>query len=111
VQRAIERVTGERGDGCPWRASRDLFVQRVVSSHRHWTKGELGSRWGGNRRVPEALLRGCEIFDAALQSVQSFDIKQQSQPREQLPPEQPHSGVRITRSSVHSVRQRRGSKT
>jgi hypothetical protein len=97
---AVERVTGVRAEGCPWSESRDPFVQAVMSAHPHWTRGELGTRWGG--AVPEALMRGVEIFDRAINAIQNFDIRQSM--KQSAPQTQPSQGVRITRAPAHAVR-------
>jgi hypothetical protein len=110
VLRAIEKTTGDRGDGCPWYESRDPFVQRVIDAHRHWGKGEFGMRRGG-RPAPEVLMRGIEIFDRALQSVQTFDVRNPPhQSPEPLGQPMPSVGFQIQRTPVHAARTRRRGK-
>lgn len=78
VLRQIKTVTGERGEGCPWWVLGDPFVQAVMRAHRHWAKGSLGDR----AHQPEALISGLEIFDAALNAAQRFDIENMQEQRE-----------------------------
>lgn len=71
VLRQIKTVSGERGEGCPWWALGEGFAQAVIRAHRYWAKGSLGERGA----QPEALIRGLEVFDQALNAVQSWDIE------------------------------------
>lgn len=105
VQRAVERVSGMRGEGCPFRALADPYVQRVVNGHRHWGKGELSARYGGD--VPEAIWRGVEVFDAALGAVDAFDLREATKPRDN---DAPVKG-RVTYQPAHSLRKERRRKT
>lgn len=97
VQRAIERVTGTRGEGCPWAALSDPYVQRVISGHRHWGHGELSARYGGE--VPEALWRGVEVFDQALSAIDRFDSLEAMKPRDPPPTAAPRRGVQFVPAS------------
>ncbi len=76
----MHEATGTRQHACPWQALRDPFVRSVLAAHRHWIKGELASRMG---RVPEALMQGLEIFDAALNAVQVTDLRAEREEREE----------------------------
>jgi len=74
VLAAIERDTGVRPDGCPWRALRDPFVGRVVRAHRSWKNGHP---------IREArLLAGVEAYDAALNQIEAADMKADRRERE-----------------------------
>jgi hypothetical protein len=91
----LERATGERPPGCPWRQLADPFVTAVIRAYRWHKTGELEARCGGS--VPNALARGIEIYDAALNGVQSFDIRARREAEEQerkarQPPDRPPSG-------------------
>jgi hypothetical protein len=69
----IERDTGTRPSGCPWRALRDPFVQRVLRAHRGFAHGDMSARLGG--RTPAALVAGVEAFDAAKNAIEAADIR------------------------------------
>lgn len=70
----IEKATGERPPGCPWRQLREPFVAAVIRAHRWHKTGELEARCGGS--IPEALARGVETYDAALNAVQVYDARE-----------------------------------
>lgn len=74
-----EEATGTRPDGCPWRAYEDPFVAHVLAAYRWFKNGELDTRWPD---PPEALLRGLEAYDAALNSVQAHDLREERKRRE-----------------------------
>ncbi len=76
---AIEVATGDRPDGCPWRSFRDPFVAEVLSAYRWWKARQLSTRWPD---PPVALLRGIEVYDAALNAVQVHDLRKEREKRE-----------------------------
>lgn len=76
----IERATGTRPDGCPWQSFRDPFVGEVLRAYRHWKAGQLALAWGSD--PPAALMRGIEVYDAALNAVQAHDIREERKKRE-----------------------------
>lgn len=80
ILRGTETASGERSPGCPWRQMRDPFVVAVMRAHRWWKTGELGTRWGGE--IPEALARGIECFDGAINAVQAHDMREEREERE-----------------------------
>jgi len=84
-------------------AARDPFVQAVANASRHWGKGELGTRWGD---VPEALMRGVEIFDAAMLAIANHDMRKPKSPQEPAP--QPMAGFIVKRQPAHQARRQRG---
>lgn len=75
----IERATGERPDGCPWRAFDDPYVGEVLRAYRWWKAGQLALRWPD---PPVALLIGLEVYDAALNAVQAHDSREERKRRE-----------------------------
>lgn len=76
--RAIEKACGERLVTCPWRALLDPFVARVMESHRWWKERQLAAKWGGEDRIPAVIVRGIEVYDAALNRVRAYDIREQA---------------------------------
>lgn len=82
----MAEVTGLRQETCPWWALRDPYVQRVVAAHRWWKVGELSTRWPD---PPFALLRGIEIYDAALSAVMNDEMERS---REENAPDAPRPG-------------------
>lgn len=77
----IEEATGTRPDGCPWQAFRDPFVAEVLKAYRWWKGGQLATVWGAD--PPAALVRGIEVYDAALNAVQAHDLRKERERREQ----------------------------
>lgn len=75
----VERAAGDRPDGCPWRVFRDPFVAEVLGAHRWWKAQQLSTRWPD---PPLALLRGLEVYDAALNAVQVYDLRKERERRE-----------------------------
>ena len=75
VASANERVTGDRPDGCPWRAYEDPFVGEVLRAYRHWKERQLHLVWGAD--PPVALMRGIEVYDAALNAIRANDIREE----------------------------------
>ena len=76
----IERATGDRPSGCPWQSFRDPFVGEVLRAYRHWKAGQLALVWGAS--PPAALMRGLEVYDAALNAVQAHDMREERRRRE-----------------------------
>ena len=76
----VEAITGQRYDGCPWRAYEDPFVGEVLRAYRHWKERSLHLVWGDD--PPVALIRGLEVYDSALNSVQAHDIREERKRRE-----------------------------
>lgn len=74
-----EQATGRRPSGCPWRAYEDPFVGHVLSAYRWFKAGALETRIPD---PPEALLRGLEVYDAALNAVQGHDLREERKRRE-----------------------------
>ena len=74
-----EAACGMRPAGCLWSAFRDPFVGEVIRAHRWAAWGELASRYGG--RVPERVMWGVEVYDAALNSVRSRDMRDDAEKR------------------------------
>lgn len=75
----MEAATGQRTDGCPWRSYEDPFVGEVLRAYRWWKAGQLAAVWP---EPPLALVRGLEVYDAALNAVQSHDIREERRRRE-----------------------------
>ena len=75
----VEAATGTKGSACPWRAFRDPFVAEVLRAYRWWKAGQLAALWP---RPPLALVRGLEVYDSALNSVQAHDIREERKRRE-----------------------------
>lgn len=55
-------------------------MSEVIRAHRWWKVGELSTRYGG--RVPERLAWGLEVYDAALNTVQCHDMREDREKRE-----------------------------
>lgn len=55
-------------------------MQRVISAHAHWEKGELSTRYP---RAPVAVLFGVEVYDQALNATQTYDIRERREAAEQ----------------------------
>lgn len=68
----MESATKVRQDTCPWQALRDPFTQAVMAAHRWYLSNQLSTRYP---RLPEALARGIEVYDSALNLVRSHDLK------------------------------------
>lgn len=75
----IERATGGRPEGCPWQAFRDPFVGAVLRAYRWFRSGQLAVAYPD---LPAALARGLEVYDAALNAVQAYDIREERKRRE-----------------------------
>jgi len=76
---SIEKATGTRGSACPWRAFRDPFVGEVLRAYRWFKAGQLAALWP---HPPAALVRGLEVYDAALNGTQAHDIREERKRRE-----------------------------
>lgn len=76
----VEAATGTRGSACPWRAFRDPFVAEVLRAYRHWKERQLSLVWG--TAPPAALMRGLEVYAAALNGTQAHDIREERKRRE-----------------------------
>lgn len=76
----LEKVTGVRQMTCPWQALRDPFVIAVLHGHRLFKERQLFDRMP---RCPEALMRGIEVYDGALNAVQNHDLRIQQEQAEQ----------------------------
>ena len=75
ILNGIERDTGVRPDGCPWRSLRDPFVVRVVKAHRGWKNGHA---------ITEQRLRSAvEAYDAARNAIEVADMKAERKRDEQ----------------------------
>lgn len=59
---------------------RDPFVAAVLTSWRWWKERQLDTRWGG--AVPHAIVLGIEVYDAALRTVQSHDLRREQERRD-----------------------------
>lgn len=79
VENGHEQSVGRRLGMCPWAAMRDPFVGHVMSAWSWWQKGQLEARYRGD--PPEAIVRGVSIFDAALNRVKAFDLREDSDRR------------------------------
>lgn len=79
VLHGIETASGLRAHGCPWRQSQHPFVVRVVRAHRWWKASQLEARFGG--RVPEAIARGIEVYDGALNGISVYDAREEREER------------------------------
>ena len=58
----------------------DPFVQACIRSLRWFRTGELAARWGGE--LPAALALGVECLDAAVQSIEIHDMREERARRE-----------------------------
>lgn len=76
-----ERAIGTRLVGCPWRQLRDPFVLAVMNAHRWKKDGELDTRFG-HRPIPEALRRGLDVYEPAVNAIENYDRKQEREQRE-----------------------------
>lgn len=77
----IEAACGVRPDGCPFRATLDPFVGRVVRAHRAWKNGH---------EIEEAALRaGVETYDAAINAIEVADMRAEKPE----PPEAPRTVI------------------
>lgn len=76
----VEAITGQRYDGCPWRAYEDPFVGEVLRAYRHWKERSLHLVWGDD--PPVALIRGLEVYDAALNAIRAHDMGEDRKKRE-----------------------------
>jgi len=76
---SIERATGSRPHGCPWRAFEDPFVAEVLKAYRWFKANQLSVVWPN---PPAALIRGLEVYDAAVNAVQATDIRDERERRE-----------------------------
>lgn len=74
-----EKACGVRPAGCPWATLRDPYVGEVIRAHRWAQWGELANRYGG--RVPERVMWGVEVYDAALNSVKVRDMRDEAAER------------------------------
>jgi hypothetical protein len=77
---ACEELTGSRPDGCPWRVLSDPWVSEVVRAHKWFKEHQLETRYGG--APPSSIVWGVEVYDAALNSVQVHDFREDSEERE-----------------------------
>ena len=59
---------------CPWQALKDPFVATVQRSHRWFRERQLETRWGG--RVPSVIVEAVEAYDATLNAVQVYDMRE-----------------------------------
>lgn len=69
----IERVTGKRPMGCPWKAYEDPFVAAVLDAYPHWKERQLALVWGND--PPLALMRGLRAYESALNAIRASDIR------------------------------------
>lgn len=65
-------ATGIRQTTCPWQSLRDPFVIAVLRAYRWFKAEQLLDRYP---RCPEALMRGLEAYDGALNAVQAHDMR------------------------------------
>lgn len=101
VLATMESTSGLRQTTCPWASLRDPFVGRVLSAHSWYRDQQLASRLGG--RIPEALARGVEVYDAALAIVRAHAMREKRAERE----EERARGGAPTRRSLPQFRGRR----
>ena len=73
----IERVTGKRPDGCPWKAYEDPFVAAVLDAYPHWKERQLHLVWGHD--PPLALMRGLRAYESALNAIRAHDMRERNE--------------------------------
>lgn len=96
-------ASGFRQTTCPWRALHEGFVAAVLEAHRWWVKGALSLD-----TIPEALRRGINVYDGALNSVQVHDLRKETKRNE--PESEPVAGpikTRLPRAPSDQPRRRR----
>lgn len=72
---AIEALTGERPDGCPWAVFHDPQVQQVLRAYDYFERHQAAEYWG--RNPPWWLVEGVRYYDAALRRVRA-DAREQA---------------------------------
>lgn len=88
-----EEATGERPIGCPWQSYSDPYVAEVLRAHRWWRSGQLADRYAGS--IPASIAWGVEVYDAALNSVQVYDMRADREKREADRREREANGPRM----------------
>lgn len=53
-----------------------------MESHRWFRERQLAAQWGGEDRIPAAIVCGIAIYDAALNAVQVHDMREEQRRRE-----------------------------
>lgn len=99
----IEKATGVRPTGCPWRALRDPFVRAVQDAYPWAESGELRLRWGAD--PPHALILGVEVYRRALRATQAHDTERRDEARRReaernkpkRPPDPQRPGIKAAR--------------
>ncbi|MGE0400843.1 MAG: hypothetical protein AB7T06_29300 [Kofleriaceae bacterium] len=71
----LQKASGLRIDGCPWRALYDPFVAAVTHAHAWWKSGQLAVLYPTG--VPVAIMRGIEVFEGASRTVEVHDIERE----------------------------------
>lgn len=66
----MEKASGLRQATCPWQALRDPFVCAVLDAYR-W-RDRLPMLYGSHD-MPEAVRRGLDVYEAALNAVLAHD--------------------------------------
>lgn len=76
----MEEATKLRQVTCPWQAMRDPFTIAVIEAHRWWKEHQLEARYGG--AIPEAIRRGVDVYESALNAVLAHDREIEAKRRE-----------------------------
>lgn len=76
----MEKATRLRQTTCPWQALRDPFTVAVLQAHRWWKERQLEAMYAG--AVPEAIRRGIDVYEGALNAVLSHDREVERKRRE-----------------------------
>ena len=77
---AIERVTGSRPPGCPWRVFYDPDVVAVLRAYDFWESGQCAEYWGND---PELwLVEGVRVYHNALARARADTRKIEREQRE-----------------------------
>lgn len=88
----IGRATGTRPVTCPWRGIDNPFVQNVLRAHRWFKEGQLEAIYPNG--IPEAIRRGIEVYESAINAIQVADIREDRENRKRDAKEDRKSLVR-----------------
>lgn len=80
VHELVERVTGVRPEGCPWRAFYDDEAVAVLRAFAWFDKGQAREWWGDD--PPAWLVEATDRYRAALEAVRSDVLEQDRRDRE-----------------------------
>lgn len=80
VAELVERVTGVRPDGCPWRGFYDASAVAVLRAFAWMDRGQAREWWGDD--PPAWLVEATDRYRAALEAVRDDVLEQDRRERE-----------------------------